>query len=179
MWKWSLCSQSWSSSFSYKLIGIRFVTPRAWFQQLSSFLITLVFVCSWANTSLFVFKRESKILYLLVYVDDIILTGNSPLLIKNFITRLHSEFAIKDFGQLNYFLGLEVSYMENGLFLTQAKYVHDVLTRACLLDSKHASTPLLTSDYLVIFGSPCSGPTLYRSLVGALQYFSSWLILRS
>ena len=58
--------------------------------------------------------------------------------------------------------------MENGLFLTQAKYAHDILTRAGLLDSKPASTPLSTSDYLVTSGSPCSDPTLYRSLVGAL-----------
>lgn len=69
-------------------------------------------------------------------------------------------------------MGLEVSYMENGLFLIQAKYVHDVLTRVGLLDSKHALTRLSTSNYLVTYGSPCLDPTLYRSLVGALQYLT-------
>ena len=68
--------------------------PQAWFQRLSSFLVGLGFSCSRADTSLFIFKRESCILYMLVYVDDIILTGNQPSLIRQFITRLNSEFSI-------------------------------------------------------------------------------------
>lgn len=62
--------------------------------------------------------------------------------------------------------------MENGLFLTHAKYSHDILSRAALLDAKPTSTPLSTSDYLVTSGSPCSYPTLYRSLVDVLQYLT-------
>lgn len=53
-------------------------------------------------------------MYLLVYVDDLILTGNDELAITSFISRLNREFAIKDLGDLNYFLGLEVAYTENG-----------------------------------------------------------------
>lgn len=107
-------------------------------------------------------------------MDDIILTGNSSSLIQRFISKLHDEFSIKDLGRLNYFLGLEVSYLpgDGGLFLTQTKYAHDILDRAGLLDSKPISTPLSTSEYLVSIGSPFSDPTLYRSLVGALQYLT-------
>ncbi|XP_071714802.1 uncharacterized mitochondrial protein AtMg00810-like [Rutidosis leptorrhynchoides] len=146
--------------------------PRAWFQRLSSFLISLGFVCSWADTSLFVLKMASDILYLLVYVDDIILTGNNASLVRHFLTRLHQEFVITDLGKLNYFLGLEVSYHASSLFLCQSKYAYDILARAKLLDLKPISTPLSTSKYFTTQGIPFSDPTLYRSFVGALQYLT-------
>lgn len=117
-------------------------------------------------------KQDSKILYLLVYVDDIILIGNQLSLIHTIISKLNAEFAIKDLGELTYFLGLEVSYMENGLFLTQAKYAYDILTRAGLQDSKPAYTPLSTSVLLLTHGSTLSDSTAYRSLVDALQYLT-------
>ncbi|GKF14219.1 putative mitochondrial protein, partial [Tanacetum coccineum] len=82
------------------------------------------------------------------------------------------EFAIKDLGDLSYFLGLEVSYTNDGLFLSQAKYATDVLTRAALLDSKPVSTPLAANEVFVTGGSLFANPTLYRSLVGALQYLT-------
>ncbi|GJZ55767.1 uncharacterized mitochondrial protein-like protein [Tanacetum coccineum] len=88
-------------------------------------------------------------MYLLVYVDDLILTGNNESLLTSFTTRLNQEFAIKDLGDLSYFLGLEVSYTNDGLFLSQAKYATDVLTRAALLDSKPVSTPLATNEVFV------------------------------
>ncbi|KAG6414359.1 hypothetical protein SASPL_127081 [Salvia splendens] len=85
---------------------------------------------------------------------------------------IHKEFAIKDLGRLNYFLGLEVSYTHDGLFIGQAKYAHDILKRAELLDSKPVATPLSAGEVLVRDGSPFRDPTLYRSLVGVLQYLT-------
>ncbi|KAD3338470.1 hypothetical protein E3N88_06134 [Mikania micrantha] len=146
--------------------------PRAWFQRLSSFLVTYGFTCSRADTSLFVFNQGDCLMYLLVYVDDLILTGNKPVMLSNFISRLHQEFAIKDLGSLNYFLGLEVMHTENGLFLSQAKYALDILTRAGLVDVKPVSTPLATTDAFTSDGTPYSNPTFYRSIVGALQYLT-------
>ncbi|GJZ86599.1 retrovirus-related pol polyprotein from transposon RE1 [Tanacetum coccineum] len=125
-----------------------------------------------ADTSLFVFTKDSCIMYLLVYVDDLILTCNNESLLTSFTTRLNQEFAIKDLGDLSYFLGLEVSYTNDGLFLSQAKYATDVLTRAALLDSKPVSTPLAANEVFVTGGSLFANPTLYRSLVGALQYLT-------
>ncbi|XP_021986078.1 uncharacterized mitochondrial protein AtMg00810-like [Helianthus annuus] len=146
--------------------------PRAWFQCLSTFLISYGFSCSRADTSLFVFRKESHIMYLLVYVDDLILTGNNDTAITTFISRLHHEFAIKDLGDLNYFLGLEVLYTHTGLFLTQAKYAADILLRAQLLEAKPVSTPLALHESFSANGVPYSDPTLYRSLLGALQYLT-------
>ncbi|CAM8969898.1 unnamed protein product [Rhodiola kirilowii] len=145
---------------------------RFWFQRFSSFLLKLGFSCSRANTSLFIFHQQSDLIYLLIYVDDIIVTGNNSSLIEGFTRKLHSEFAIKDLGSLSYFLDLEASTTHDGLFLSQLKYARDILTRAQLLDSKPVHTPMIVSQYLNVDGSPFSDPTLYRSLIGALQYLT-------
>lgn len=68
------------------------------------------------DTSFFVYKRRSTLLYLLVYVDDIIVTGNDVAALRALVSKIRIEFAIKDLGRLGYFLGLEVSYRSSGLF---------------------------------------------------------------
>lgn len=67
-------------------------------------------------------------MYLLVYVDNIILTGNQESFLTSFTARFPKEFAIKDLGDLNYFLSLEVSYTDDGLFLSQFMYAKYILT---------------------------------------------------
>ena len=148
----------------------------AWFQRFSSFLLKLGFTCSCVDTS-FVLHRQHQIIYLLLYVDDIILTGNNNSLLDNFIRQLHSEFATKDLGSLGYFLGLEATSTSTGLFLSQTKYARDILTRAQLLDCKPVSTPMVVAQHLSSVGSPFADITLYRSLVGALQYLSSLVLI--
>ncbi|XP_071728750.1 uncharacterized mitochondrial protein AtMg00810-like [Rutidosis leptorrhynchoides] len=146
--------------------------PRAWFQRLSNFLIQLGFSCSRADPSLFVYKKGSCLIYLLVYVEDLIITGNHSSTIRKFISHLNEEFFIKDLGHLSYFLGLEVIYIKSGLFLSQTKYTHDILVRAGLVYSKPAATPLATAESFTSDGSPFRDPTFYRSLVSALQYLT-------
>jgi hypothetical protein len=112
-------------------------------------------------------------LYLLLYVDDIVVTGNNIPFLRHFIQQLHREFATKDLGPLNYFPGLEVSSSENGLFLSQAKYAYDILVRAqlleCkLLECKPMPTPMVVSQQLSSDGYAFHDPTLFRSMVGAL-----------
>ena len=156
---------------SKALYGLK-QAPRAWFQRLSTFLLSYGFTCSRADTSLFILRRDSHIMYLLVYVDDLILTGNDETIIRTFVSRLHREFAIKDLGDLNYFLGLEIINTTTGHFLTQAKYAKDILIRANMYDSKPIGTPLSPHESFTANGAPHSDPTLYRSLVGALQYLT-------
>lgn len=105
-------------------------------------------------------------------MDDIIINGNNSSLLRWFIDRTHLEFAIKNLGQLNYFLNLEVSYTNNGLFVGQTKYAHDILDRVKLVDSKLIATPLVPRESLVSSGAPFKDPTLYKSIVGALQYLT-------
>ncbi|GJW75397.1 uncharacterized mitochondrial protein-like protein [Tanacetum coccineum] len=91
---------------------------------------------------------------------------------QQIISHLNAEFSIKDLGRLYYFLGLEVISTPSGLFLSQSKYPYDILDRAKLLDCKLVGTPLATTTQLSTLGSLYSDPTLYRSLVGALQYLT-------
>lgn len=142
--------------------------PPAWFQRFSTYLFSLGLGQSRSDSSLFYLIRGISIVYLLLYVDDIIVTGNDGDMLKTFIARTHKEFSIKDMGRLNYFLGLEVSYTSEGLFVGQAKYAYDILERANLLDVKLIATPLAAGEVLVSDGSSFHDPTLYRSLVGAL-----------
>ena len=92
-----------------------------------------------------VFHKQSDIIYFLLYVDDIILTGNNSSLLARFTCKLYSEFATKDLGSLSYFLGLEATPTIDGLFISQLKYASDILTRAQLLDSKPVHTPMVVS----------------------------------
>lgn len=75
--------------------------PRAWFTRFSAFFVQLGFVCSQVDTSLFVLTRGATLMYVLVYVDDIIVTGNNQALLQHFIQRTNEEFSIKDLGRLN------------------------------------------------------------------------------
>ena len=109
---------------------------------------------------------------MLLYVDDIIVTGNHSSFIDSFTHKLHSEFVTKDLGSLSYFLGLEASPTPDDLFISHLKYVRDILTHAQLLDSKPVHTPMIVSQHLTADGSPFSDPTLHSSLVGALQFLT-------
>ncbi|XP_050136174.1 uncharacterized mitochondrial protein AtMg00810-like [Malus sylvestris] len=116
---------------------------------------------------------DSFVVVLLLYVDDIIITGNAPTLISDVISALTKEFDIKDLGPLHFFLGIQIISQNDGLVLSQAKYVKDLLTKTAMLDSKPCSTPCLPYNRLVLDdGQPYNNPALYRSVVGALQYLT-------
>lgn len=83
--------------------------PRAWFTRLSDFLSSHGFTASRSDASLFVYRNGKTRVYILIYVDDIIITSNYPPQIKQLISTLHSEFALKDLGPLHYFLGIEAT----------------------------------------------------------------------
>ncbi|XP_021837772.2 uncharacterized mitochondrial protein AtMg00810-like [Spinacia oleracea] len=123
------------------------------------------FFCCQSDNSMFIFRCDKFIVYLLLYVDDIIVTGNSTPLITKFISLLPAEFAMKDLG------GVQAIRTSKGLFLCQKKYVHDLLLKFHLHTAKPVRTPLPSRTTLSITdGDLSSDPTEYRSMVGALQY---------
>ena len=93
--------------------------PRAWYQRFASYLATLGFAASVTDTSLFVLRSGDAMAYLLLYVDDIIVTASSMSFLQSLLTRLHSEFAMTDLGDLHFFLGIAVQRSADGLFLSQ------------------------------------------------------------
>ena len=147
--------------------------PRAWFQRFATHLVHLGFVPNKADSSLFVLRRGNDIAYLLLYVDDIVLTTSSPAVLQHIVTRLRNEFAMKDLGPVHFFLGIQVKRSTAGFFLSQEQYADDILDRAGISDCKPATTPVDTKAKLPSdAGAPVADPTFYRSIVGALQYLT-------
>ena len=100
---------------------------RAWYNKLKQFLVTFGFLNSTADTSLFILHSTSVSIYLLVYVDDIIIIGNNQSAIHKVITLLSRRFSLKDLGALTYFLSIEVFSLPLGLILSQLWYIADLL----------------------------------------------------
>ncbi|KAH9754624.1 retrovirus-related pol polyprotein from transposon RE1 [Citrus sinensis] len=147
-------------------------TPRAWFDRLKLVLTTQWgFTNSISDTSLFFKSTQGHLLLVLVYVDDIIITGSNPQLVQQTITNFQSVFALKDLGALNYFLGVQVLYNKSGIHLSQSKYITDLLAKVHMQDSTPCSTSMLSEvAFTKTDSEPFSNVTLYRSTIGALQY---------
>jgi hypothetical protein len=91
--------------------------PQAWYSRFATYLTSLGFIEAKSDTSLFILRRGPDMVYLLIYVDDIILTASSSELLRRTITALQREFAVKDLGPLHHFLGITVEHRPDGLFL--------------------------------------------------------------
>ena len=157
---------------SRSLYGLK-QAPRAWYQRIAAFLQTLGFTSTRSDASLFVYHHGVDTTYLLLYVDDIILTASTVALLQRLTARLRDEFALKDLGPLHYFLGIEVVRRPDGFFLHQQRYAHELLDRAGMLNCKPAPTPVDTKAKVsALEGSPASDAAFYRSIVGALQYLT-------
>ncbi|BBH05568.1 transposable element gene [Prunus dulcis] len=111
--------------------------------------------------------------YVLVYVDDIIVTGSPSPSVNHFIDQLCSTFDSRRMGELNFFLGMEINRFSDHLFLSQTRYAVDLLTRFHLTKCKPSSTPLPSDTRLsCLDGDPLPDPFTYRSMVGGLQYLT-------
>ncbi|WVZ81617.1 hypothetical protein U9M48_028972 [Paspalum notatum var. saurae] len=108
--------------------------PRVWYSRFATFLVTLGFTEAKSDTSLFVYRHGDEMAYLLLYVDDIVLTASSPSLLQRIITSLQQEFAMKDLGVLHHFLGVIVEPRPSGLLLHQRQYTLDIPERAGMAD---------------------------------------------
>uniref|UniRef100_A0A6N2M8Q2 Integrase catalytic domain-containing protein n=1 Tax=Salix viminalis TaxID=40686 RepID=A0A6N2M8Q2_SALVM len=154
------------------IYGLR-QAPRAWFSRLTDKLRTIGFVASKADPSLFIWHTHDAIVLILIYVDDIVLMGNSSAAINRVIQSLHCDFAVKDLGELGFFWGVEVLRTNDGVYLTQRKYVAELLQSTQMTAAKPCSSPMSTTCHLsATEGVPFSYPSLYRRVVGSLQYLS-------
>jgi hypothetical protein len=124
------------------------------------------------DSSLFVHLGPKETLVVLIYIDDLIISGNNSKAISRLKATLQHCFPIKDLGRLKYFLGIEMVASRKGLFLNQRKYVHNLLKDAEMMDAKPAPTPLDSKLQLAINSEPLQSINHYQHLVGKLIYLT-------
>uniref|UniRef100_A0A2N9H011 Reverse transcriptase Ty1/copia-type domain-containing protein n=1 Tax=Fagus sylvatica TaxID=28930 RepID=A0A2N9H011_FAGSY len=130
-----------------------------------------VFMSQPPDSSLFIYKHKSLTMFILIYIDDIIITSSQPLAIDDLLLSLTHDFAIKDLGPLNFFLGVEVLSTPHGILLSQQRYIMDLLIRTKMNEAKPITTPMASITSLSAFdGELFPDHTFYKSTMGALQY---------
>ncbi|GJT39870.1 ribonuclease H-like domain-containing protein [Tanacetum coccineum] len=141
----------------------------------TNFMLRMLFltIFIWTETSTpCLVSAGSQVAYLLIYVDDIILTASCPALLQQIIGSLNNEFDMTDLGTLNYFLGISTHRTPTGFFLSQKKYALQLLEHAHMVTCNPSQTFVDTESKLRPEGAPVHDPTLYRSLIGApISYF--------
>lgn len=142
--------------------------PRAWFDTFSKYLFEFGFTCSKSDPSLFTYHRAGKTLILLMYVDDMLLTGSHQELLQELLTALNKRFSMKDLGPPSYFLGVEIQSSPHGLFLHQTAYASDILHQAAMSNCNPMATPL-PQQINIHNSDPFPEPTYFRSLAEILD----------
>eukprot|EP00253_Pinus_taeda_P013475 PITA_13475 len=147
--------------------------PRAWYAKMDSFLLESGFSRCYSDNTVYTKKVGNSLIILVLYVDDLILTGSDPNLINHVKSTLKKKFEMTDLGHLHYFLGLQVLQSKEAISLSQSKYACDILRHFHMEDCKPAPSPFQSGVKLsVSCTSPEVDATLYRQLVGKLLYLT-------
>ena len=140
---------------------------RAWFTHLSDCLLSISFLASKVDTSLFILFDGTNIFYFLVYVNDILLTGSNSVMLHHLIQLLSFKFKLRDLGAIHYFLGIKVQSTDMGLILRQPKYILDILTRAGMTSYNPVDTSVSPSKAIILLDNSFFDPT---------HFVKSWVL---
>ncbi|GJR39330.1 retrovirus-related pol polyprotein from transposon TNT 1-94 [Tanacetum coccineum] len=141
-----------------------------WFEKLTTFLLSLGFKQSYVDTSLFTINHQNSITSLLVYVDDILLTGKDATFLQHIKTQLHNMFSIKDLGPIHYYLGIEILRNSTGLAMSQRKPDLSFAAQALSQFSHNPRTPYLAALHMVLrYIKLCPGQGIYFSTSNNLE----------
>ncbi|GJV95540.1 putative ribonuclease H-like domain-containing protein [Tanacetum coccineum] len=148
--------------------------PRAWYETLSSFLLENGFRRGIIDKTLFIMKKKSDIMLVQVYVDDIIFGSTKKSMCTEFEDCMHKRFQMSSMGELTFFLGLQVKQQPDGIFISQDKYVADILKKFDFWSIRTATTPIESNKPLV---KDEDGEDVdvhvYRSMIGSLMYLTA------
>ncbi|KAI3735473.1 hypothetical protein L6452_14972 [Arctium lappa] len=148
--------------------------PRAWYDTLSTYLLENGFERGIIDKTLFIKRKKKDILLVQIYVDDIIFRSTKDYLCKEFEKLMHKRFKMSSMGELTFFLGLQVKQKKDGIFISQSKYVQDILTKFGFSDSKPTSTPMETHKQIT---ADLEGEDVdvhhYRSMIGSIMYLTT------
>nr|GFB42497.1 putative ribonuclease H-like domain-containing protein [Tanacetum cinerariifolium] len=147
---------------------------RAWYGTLSKYLLKNGFQRGTIDQTLFIRRQREDFILVQVYVDDIIFGSSNPQLCREFEALMHEKFQMSAMGELNFFLGLQVLQKEDGIFLSQDKYIGDILKKFRFLDVRSSNTLM---DKENPWGTDGLGKDvelhLYRSMIGSLMYLTA------
>ncbi|GJR03009.1 putative ribonuclease H-like domain-containing protein [Tanacetum coccineum] len=147
--------------------------PRAWYETLSTYLLENGFQRGQIDKTLFIKKDQGDILLVQVYVDDIIFGSTKKKLCTEFEKMMHKKFQMSSMGELTFFLGLQVKQKEDGIFISQDKYVTEILKKFGFTDVKTASTPMeIQKPLLKDEDGKEVDVHLYRSMIYSLMYLN-------
>ncbi|KAJ9546718.1 hypothetical protein OSB04_019261 [Centaurea solstitialis] len=150
--------------------------PRAWYETLSTYLIKKGFTCGKIDSTLFVKSYKDLVFFAQIYVDDIIFGSTKAKLCKKFEALMQAEYKMSMMGELTYFLGLQVKQSEKGIFISQGKYVREMLTKFELTTCSAMKTPMVPPLKLDRDSEGKSvDVTLYRGMIGSLFYLTASL----
>ncbi|GJZ24173.1 putative ribonuclease H-like domain-containing protein, partial [Tanacetum coccineum] len=148
--------------------------PRAWYDTLANYLLCNGFERGKIDQTLFIKRHKGHILLVQIYVDDIIFGSTKKELCDEFEKLMKDKFQMSSMGELTFFLGLQVQQKKKGIFISQDKYVHEILRKFNYSDVKSASTPTDLEKPLVQDGDADDvDEHLYRSMIGSLMYLTA------
>ncbi|GJR49202.1 retrovirus-related pol polyprotein from transposon TNT 1-94 [Tanacetum coccineum] len=148
--------------------------PKAWYDRLKAFLIKHEYKMGMVDNTLFTKKKGSNLIIVQIYVDDIIFGSTYQDMCDEFAKIMHDEFEMSMMGELNFFLGLQIKQMKDGIFFNQSKYIKEMLKKFGLEDSKLMKTPM-SSDTKLTKDEECESvdSTKYRGMIGSLLYLTA------
>ncbi|GJX77566.1 retrovirus-related pol polyprotein from transposon TNT 1-94 [Tanacetum coccineum] len=148
--------------------------PRAWYDRLKVFSIKHVYSMRMVDNTLFTKKSKSHLIIVQIYVNVIIFGSTSQNLCDDFVKIMHDEFEMSMMGDLNFFLGLQIKQMEDGIFFNQSKYIKEILKKFELEDSKPTKTLMSTEIKLTKDDEADSvDSSKYQCMIGSLLYLTA------
>nr|GEU61303.1 hypothetical protein [Tanacetum cinerariifolium] len=147
--------------------------PKAWYDELSNFLISKGFSKGSIDPTLFITKHGEDILLVQIYVDDIIFGSTNLKLSKRFKKLMHSKFEMSLMGEMKFFLGIEINQSPREIFINQAEYAQEILKKHGMASCDSFGTPMATKHLDADLSGTPVDQTKYRSMVGALMYLTT------
>jgi transposase InsO family protein len=148
--------------------------PRAWYSKINDHLLSIGFVKSLSESTLYVKHKGNNILIISLYVDDLLVTGDDTRLVEEFKQEMMQVFEMTDLGLMTFFLGIEIKQNETDVFICQKKYAREILTKFQMEECKAVSTPMNQKEKLSKEdGAEKIDEGYYRSLIGCLMYLTA------
>ena len=148
-------------------------SPRAWYETLSQFLLKSGFTRGTINKTLFYINYGKDMLLVQIYVNDIIFGSTNEKLYQKFSKLMQSRYQMSVMGELSYFLGLQLKYTGEGIFINQSKYIRNMLKRFKMLYCSSAYSPMDTTTKLDQHQGAEVDVTSYRVMIGSLLYLTA------